>query len=62
MLCMVTLTRKLANLLRGVANSRSTHFYVTVCSPSFLCFLVHSDFFGTLPEVDSFFSNEDVSK
>ena len=62
MLCMVTSTRKLADLLRGVANSRSTHFHVIVCCPSFLYFLVHSDFFGTLPEVDSFFSNEEVRK
>lgn len=27
---------------------------------SFLCFLVHSDFFGTLPEVHSFFCNDEV--
>ena len=35
-------------------------FYVTICCSSFLCFLVHSDFFGTLPEVHSFFCNDEV--
>ena len=35
---------------------------LTVLCFSFLCFLVHNDFFATLPEVHSFFSNEEVNK